>query len=248
MHDPDEDREITRIARPADTPGGGESRVDLPACGVGRQSAGPDIPPAAAGRCCGHSRGGNRSLARGPEDRAVSSQICRPAGCFSCPVGEHPDQAVWLCPRQCERVGEGDLRQAAGQVRRVPAPSLHSRVGRRHRTASHRGEGASWTGRSSFVMGVYALRSDETCWFLAVDFDGPSWSDDARAFVETSRAEGVPVALERSRSGEGGHVWIFFATPVPARDARRLGAWLVTRTMERRPEIGFASYGRFYPS
>ena len=52
---------------------------------------------------------------------------------------------------------------------------------------------------------------------------------------------------ERSRSGEGGHVWIFFASPVPARDAR-LGAWLVTRTMERRPEIGFASYDRFFPS
>jgi len=101
---------------------------------------------------------------------------------------------------------------------------------------------------SSFVMGVYALLPDETCWFLAVDFDGASWSDDARAFVETSRAEGVPVALERSRSGEGGHVWIFFASPVPARDARRLGAWLVTRTMERRPEIGFASYDRFFPS
>jgi len=58
----------------------------------------------------------------------------------------------------------------------------------------------------------------------------------------------VPATLERSRSGEGGHVWIFFSAPVLARDARRLGAWLVTRTMERRPEIGFASYDRFFPS
>jgi len=97
-------------------------------------------------------------------------------------------------------------------------------------------------------MGVYALLPDETCWFLAVDFDGASWAQDARAFLETCGAEGVPVALERSRSGDGGHVWIFFAAPVPARDARRLGAWLVTRTMERRPEIGFASYDRFFPS
>jgi len=115
----------------------------------------------------------------------------------------------------------------------------------RHLTAE-RGRHADTGG--GFVMGVYALLPDETCWFLAVDFDGASWSDDARAFVETSRAEGVPVALERSRSGEGGHAWIFFAAPVPARDARRLGAWLVTRTMERRPEIGFASYDRFFPS
>jgi len=82
-----------------------------------------------------------------------------------------------------------------------------------------------------FVMGVFALLPDETCWFLTVDFDGASWSDDARAFVETSRAEGVPVALERARSGERVHAWIFFASPVPARDARRLGAWLVARTI-----------------
>ena len=115
----------------------------------------------------------------------------------------------------------------------------------RHLTAERGTHGEAGGG---FVMGVYALLPDETCRFLAVDFDGASWSDDARAFVETSRAEGVPVALERSRSGEGGHVWIFFASPVPARDARRLGAWLVTRTMERRPEIGFASYDRFFPS
>ena len=101
---------------------------------------------------------------------------------------------------------------------------------------------------SGFVMGVYPLLPDETCWFLAADFDGASWAEDALAFVETCRAEGVPAALERSRSGEGGHAWIFFSGPVPARDARRLGAWLVTRTMERRPEIGFASYDRFFPS
>ncbi len=102
--------------------------------------------------------------------------------------------------------------------------------------------------RGGFVMGVYPLLPDETCWFLAADFDGTSWAQDALAFLETCRVESVPAALERSRSGDGGHVWIFFASPVPARDARRLGAWLVTRTMERRPEIGFASYDRFFPS
>jgi hypothetical protein len=71
---------------------------------------------------------------------------------------------------------------------------------------------------------------------------------DALAYVETCRARGVPAALERSRSGNGGHVWIFFSERVLARDARQLGALLVTATMERRPEIGFASYDRFFPS
>ena len=68
------------------------------------------------------------------------------------------------------------------------------------------------------------------------------------AYLETCRAKGVPAALERSRSGNGGHIWIFFAEPISAREARRLGAMLVTETMERRPEIGFQSYDRFFPS
>ena len=98
------------------------------------------------------------------------------------------------------------------------------------------------------VAGVYPLLLDETCRFLAADFDGESWAADALAYMQTCRAKGVPAALERSRSGEGGHVWIFFSEPVPARDARQLGALLLTETMERRPEIGFASYDRFFPS
>ena len=101
---------------------------------------------------------------------------------------------------------------------------------------------------SDFVAGVYPLLFDETCWFLAVDFDGASWAQDAIAYLEACRARGVPAALERSRSGNGGHIWIFFAEPIPAREARRLGAMLVTETMERRPEIGFQSYDRFFPS
>lgn len=101
---------------------------------------------------------------------------------------------------------------------------------------------------ADFVAGVYPLLADETCWFLAADFDGESWADDALAYMHTCRTRDVPAALERSRSGQGGHVWIFFSEPVPARDARQLGALLLTETMERRPEIGFASYDRFFPS
>ena len=99
-----------------------------------------------------------------------------------------------------------------------------------------------------FVAGVYPLLQDETCWFLAADFDKESWADDARALLETCHARGIAAALERSRSGNGGHVWIFFAEPVQAKIARQLGSALITETMERRPEIGFASYDRFFPN
>jgi superfamily II DNA or RNA helicase len=103
-------------------------------------------------------------------------------------------------------------------------------------------------GRGDFVAGVYPLLFDNTCRFLVVDFDGECWSSDALAFLATCRELGVPAALERSRSGKGGHVWLFYADAVPAADARRLGTMLLTRTMNRRPEIGFKSYDRLFPS
>ena len=55
---------------------------------------------------------------------------------------------------------------------------------------------------------------DETCWFLAADFDKKSWMRDVAAFRDTARAKGVPVAIERSRSGNGAHAWIFFNEPI----------------------------------
>lgn len=105
------------------------------------------------------------------------------------------------------------------------------------------------TGRTDdFTAGVYAMLPDETCWFLAADFDKSTWMQDVAAFRDTARAKGVPIAIERSRSGNGAHAWIFFAEPVPAADARRLGTLLVTATMDRSPDIGFDSYDRFFPS
>jgi len=99
-----------------------------------------------------------------------------------------------------------------------------------------------------FVAGVYPLLQDETCWFLAADFDKDSWADDARALLDTCRAKGIAAALERSRSGNGGHVWILFSEPVPARTARQMGSALITETIEKRPEIGFTSYDRLFPN
>jgi hypothetical protein len=99
-----------------------------------------------------------------------------------------------------------------------------------------------------FTVGVYPMLRDETCWFLAADFDKKSWMTDVAAFRDTARAKDVPVAIERSRSGNGAHAWIFFAEPIPAAEARRLGALLITATMDRCPDIGFDSYDRFFPS
>jgi superfamily II DNA or RNA helicase len=102
------------------------------------------------------------------------------------------------------------------------------------------------TGR--MTVGVYPMLVDETCWFLAADFDKTTWQEDVRAYLDTCREWNVPALLERSRSGRGGHVWIFFTAPLPARLARKLGAAILTRTMERRHQLGLDSYDRFFPS
>ncbi|MGH9956473.1 MAG: TOTE conflict system archaeo-eukaryotic primase domain-containing protein, partial [Pyrinomonadaceae bacterium] len=98
------------------------------------------------------------------------------------------------------------------------------------------------------TIGVYPLLQDDTCWFVAVDFDKKSWQADACAFLKTCRETGVAASLERSRSGNGGHVWIFFAAPVQAALARKLASAILTRTMERRYALGLDSYDRLFPS
>ncbi len=98
------------------------------------------------------------------------------------------------------------------------------------------------------TIGVYPLLQDDTCWFVAVDFDKKTWETDASAFLETCYGLTVPSALERSRSGNGAHVWIFFAEPIPAAFARRIASALLTRTMERRYTMGLDSYDRLFPS
>lgn len=98
------------------------------------------------------------------------------------------------------------------------------------------------------TMGVYPLLEDETCWFLAADFDERSWQKDALAFTETCRALEIPAAIERSRSGEGAHVWIFFAERISAVLARKMGSTLMTETMSRRHELSMSSYDRLFPN
>ena len=100
----------------------------------------------------------------------------------------------------------------------------------------------------AITIGAYPMRADETCWFLAIDFDKESWQDDARAFMETSANFKIPGSLERSRSGNGGHVWIFFSEPIPAYIARQLGSFLITETMANRHELDMKSYDRLFPN
>lgn len=98
------------------------------------------------------------------------------------------------------------------------------------------------------TVGIYPLLRDETCWFLTADFDKQHWQEDVTTYLQACDELGVPTALERSRSGNGGHVWIFFDAPVPAAQARKLGCFLLSRAIEQRHQIGLDSYDRLFPN
>ena len=98
------------------------------------------------------------------------------------------------------------------------------------------------------TVGVYPLLKDDSCHFLAVDFDEADWRSDAAAFMQSCRELGVPAALEVSRSGNGAHAWVFFSAKIAARDARRLGTALISHTCARTRQLKLTSYDRLFPN
>ena len=98
------------------------------------------------------------------------------------------------------------------------------------------------------VVGVYPLLQDDTCTFCCVDFDDAGHVDAAKAFYVVCAAWDIPCVMERSRSGEGTHVWLFFAEPVPAKKARTLSSGILTAAMEQCKHISFSSYDRMIPN
>ena len=98
------------------------------------------------------------------------------------------------------------------------------------------------------VAAIYPMLEDNTTWLLAADFDEENWQLDVAAFCKCCKDMGLVPAVERSRSGNGAHVWFFFSEPVFATDARRLGTSLLTRTMAHRHELSFSSYDRLFSS
>jgi hypothetical protein len=102
--------------------------------------------------------------------------------------------------------------------------------------------------QGKLVAGVYPIVDGDQCCFVAADFDGGDWQEDARVLADVSRAAGLTAAIERSRSGRGAHAWLFFSAPVPASTARQLASHLLAEAMSRRSAIGMASYDRLFPS
>lgn len=102
--------------------------------------------------------------------------------------------------------------------------------------------------RGKQTVGTYAIRADDTCIFLAADFDDDGWREEVTAYRDEAAKLGVPALVEISRSGNGAHAWIFFAEPVAAARARLLGSLILARVTARHPGASLRAYDRFFPN
>ncbi len=102
--------------------------------------------------------------------------------------------------------------------------------------------------RGDITVGVYPMLADETCYFLVIDFDKTTWEKDVSTLRAVCAEVNIPIAIERSRSGNGAHIWIFFESPISSSLARKLGTAILTHAMSLRHEISFNSYDRLFPN
>lgn len=102
--------------------------------------------------------------------------------------------------------------------------------------------------RGKTVYGIYPLFPDETCCFLAMDFDDEGWQKDISTLRDICVKKNIPIAIERSQSGNGAHAWFFFSDRISASSARKFGTLLLTNAMIERHEIKFSSYDRLFPN
>jgi hypothetical protein len=102
--------------------------------------------------------------------------------------------------------------------------------------------------RGTHFMGIYPLLRDDTSWFIAADFDKENWADECQTLIRACKEMGIPAYLERSRSGNGGHVWIFFEKPFPAGQSRRIMIHILQQTGLFSAFDKSSSYDRLFPN
>lgn len=103
-------------------------------------------------------------------------------------------------------------------------------------------------GRNNLIVGIFPMLMNETCYFLAIDFDDVGWQKDIKTLREICVTYDIPISVERSRSGNGAHAWFFFEQPISAYLARKFGSAMLTSAMSRKHDITFKSYDRLFPN
>src|SRR5699024_1843393 len=98
------------------------------------------------------------------------------------------------------------------------------------------------------TIGIYPLLKNNTSWFLAADFDKDNWMQESRQFIQVNKQYDIPAYLERSRSGNGGHAWIFFQQPYPAWKSRKIAFHILRKAGILSEFEKDASFDRLFPN
>ncbi|CAN5681856.1 hypothetical protein BH23PAT2_BH23PAT2_06910 [soil metagenome] len=98
------------------------------------------------------------------------------------------------------------------------------------------------------TIGIYPILEDNTSYFLAADFDGTNWLDDCLSYRQEMEKVGLTSYIERSRSGNGGHVWIFFKEAYPCHKSRVIGLEVVRKVLNLSAFDKEASFDRLFPN
>lgn len=103
-------------------------------------------------------------------------------------------------------------------------------------------------GKGLGAVGIYPILPGNMCRFVAIDLDEKSWKNDALVIADAARRDGFQMAIERSFSGDGAHLWLFFKEDVPAIEARKLAFAFINKALENSKEVSFRSYDKIFPS
>ncbi len=102
--------------------------------------------------------------------------------------------------------------------------------------------------RQNLGIGLYPMLKDSTVYWLAMDFDEDSWFENMLSVYQAALTHSVCPVMERSASGNGGHLWFFFSQNIPAAQARRFACLLLQEAMTRNPHLSFSSFDRLFPN
>ena len=100
----------------------------------------------------------------------------------------------------------------------------------------------------AYFIGIYPLLDDDSSYFIAIDLDGKNWKKDCRSFIDLFNSYSIPAYVEKSFSGNGCHIWIFFEDRYPAVKSRKIFLEFAKQILELPEFEKELSFDRLFPN